>query len=91
MVFSRPELRFNFGEQVPFHLPRPVARVGDRGEAVKELAGSASVHLAQGLVLSGHVWAASFDRGLKLGKPRRNRTLLMRREWSHCITVAVSI
>ena len=83
MAFSRPELRFNFGEQVLFHLPRPVALVANRGEAVKELAVSASVNLAQGIVLWGHRWAASLDRRLKLGKPRRNRTFLMIREWCH--------
>jgi hypothetical protein len=44
MSFSRPELRFNFCEQVHFHLPRPVALIARRGEAVEERAGSASVN-----------------------------------------------
>ena len=78
MSFSRPELRFNFGEQVHFQLPRPVALIASRGEAVKELAGLASVNLAQGIVLSGHA-AASIDRRLKLGIPIRNRALLILR------------
>lgn len=77
MSFSRPELRFNFGEQVHFQLPRPVALIASRGEAVKELAGPASVNFAQGIVLSGRA-AASMDRRLKLGIQIRNRALLIR-------------
>ena len=61
MFLSRPELRFNFGEQVLFHLPRPVARIASRGEAEKKRAGPAQVNLAQGIVLSGHA-GASLDR-----------------------------
>jgi hypothetical protein len=79
VVLGGPESRLNFGEEVLFHLPRPVSSIASRGEAVKKRAGSASVDLAQGFVLSGHAWAALFDRQLKLGEPRRNRALLMLR------------